>query len=157
MYLFISSSIVPLFCCHQLQNQEERRAVIEHFFFLLRQEVERWVSQLLVLSVGSWLEGGGELGGVLLPSHASLHHYGRDKQEAPGFDFLSQRKMRWLGEKMERLLLIGAGLCRTGGTDWSFRTNQEEQPAENRPPPSPPPSNKPKPPSLSPETLQPAT
>lgn len=78
----------------------------------------------------SWLDAGGGGGGAPHP-----HHYGRDKQEAQGFDFLSQRKMRWLGEKTERLLLIGAGSCRTGGADWSFRTNQGEQPAENRPPP----------------------
>lgn len=71
------------------------------------------------------------------------YHYSRDKQEAQGFDFLSQRKMRWLGEKTERLLLIGAGSCRTGGADWSFRTNQGEQPAENRDPPTPSPRTHP--------------
>lgn len=103
--------------------------------FLLRQAVGRGL-QFLVLCVrwaftqeaADWMQEEEE-------AEPPPHHYSRDKQEAQGFDFLSQRKMRWLGEKTERLLLIGAGSCRTGGADWSFRTNQGEQPAENRDPP----------------------
>lgn len=106
--------------------------------FLLRQAVGRDLQFLVLCVRWAFTQEAADWMQEEEAEPSPPNHYGRDKREAQGFDFLSQRKMRWLGEKTERLLLIGAGSCRTAGADWSFRTNQGEQPAENRPPPPTP-------------------